>query len=616
MQHRGMLQKNNRILAVVYGVLMAVALCLWAWCVFCLPGHSYTLQNGEVDLTGYRRFDHRMIYLDGEWEYFPDVLLISEGVENPEPAGMVKMPVRYGGGGLETTKTGKASFRVMLKNVPEKTLLMQSIPGYLGNYTIYVNGKAYVDNTQVISPNYYDYVMFRGGREVELVLELPEQVVGVDCMPILSDNDLQFHNFFLVRLICFVIIGFLSFGYIVLPITYNVWHQEELRTYALIGMLTLLAFVLETVWFYGLLDTVQKVITPLALRYLRLITETLLHYMVFHFFRMVYCREWAKWMDWVVNGLYLLCAITAAAMLSMELPLAEAERVLDVSVIVGLVATEAMAFQSVLRQGGHAMIASIGTLVLSLGLWIKRECSYVEVVLPLQMVLPICVFISLVCWSLLIASSRRRDIAALEKALDVEQTMAKTQAAFLASQIQPHFLYNTMTSIQELCYTNPPQAADLVVRFSNYLRQNIDFMDYKDKIAFTDELGHIDNYIELQRARFGVSIHFVRQIEFERFMLPPLTVQPLVENAVTHGIRKGNGRGTVFLRSYRVGEEIVVEVEDNGAGFDVNAVHSRSLENIRKRVEGAMAGKLEIDSRPGEGTRVRLRLPYAKAVIV
>ena len=115
--------------------------------------------------------------------------------------------------------------------------------------------------------------------------------------------------------------------------------------------------------------------------------------------------------------------------------------------------------------------------------------------------------------------------------LTLEKEASRIQTAMLSSQIQPHFLYNTLTTIQEMCYTDPEQAADLIVHFSRYLRTNIDFMDYTDLIPFEKELEHIENYLYIQNTRFGNALVFEKDITVTEFQIPPLSVQPLIENA-------------------------------------------------------------------------------------
>ena len=182
----------------------------------------------------------------------------------------------------------------------------------------------------------------------------------------------------------------------------------------------------------------------------------------------------------------------------------------------------------------------------------------------------------------------------------------------LSSQIQPHFLYNTLTTIQEMCYTDPEQAADLIVLFSRYLRTNIDFMDYTDLIPFEKELEHIENYLYIQNTRFGNALVFEKDITVTEFQIPPLSVQPLIENAIKYGIRKNGNHGTIRLETKQTAEGICILVKNSGPGFDEQKINPHhSIQNIRSRMDYLLHGTLIIHSQEGvEGTVMELLLPY------
>ena len=611
--------RENKMFTIALGLLILIMAGLLAFGMFYMPKSDFKVEKAHLDLTGYQRFDWRMIYLEGEWEYYPDQLLCTEEIADAVPAGYISMPTDFLTAGLPLPQTGAASFRLMLENIPRGTLMMFSIPGYLGEYTIYLDGDPFYEATaQVMSPNYYQYavVRSRGASEpVELVLEMDQpNFAGIDCMPILSDTDLQFNNFFVVRLVFFVLFGLMLAAFVIIPVTYRVHKQAELRIYACIGFGSLLLFLLEAVWFSGFLDTVQRVVSLQVIQYISMFLATALCYGIYCFIRTVHQIRIFRLQDAAVRILYSACMAAAFALAVLGYPVLYSETALTLCVVPGLCLTAALMLVSVRRHGLRAFLPAVGFLALATGMLFKGICPYAKSMLACQMVFPMGLVVNLICWSLLITENRKRDIAALEKALTTEKNLARTQAAFLASQIQPHFLYNTLTTIQELCYSDPELAADTVLHFASYLRQNIDFMDYKDKVPFEQERKHIDNYIQIQRARFEDAVNFVLEINTVDFMLPPLTVQPLIENAVSHGVRKDRGHGTVRLVTRREEDNILIIVEDDGVGFDVANARVRSLENIRSRIETIMHGSMEIDSRPGAGTRVTLHFPYEEAV--
>ena len=183
----------------------------------------------------------------------------------------------------------------------------------------------------------------------------------------------------------------------------------------------------------------------------------------------------------------------------------------------------------------------------------------------------------------------------------------------MMSQIQPHFLFNTLATVQALCYTDPDMAAKTLEKFGMYLRQNIDSLDKPDLIPFERELEHTQVYAEIERVRFP-SIEIQYDIEDTDFYLPALTIQPLVENAIRHGVRiREHGLIEVEVKKRRYGHSIVIR--DNGKGFDVDAPQSpdRShigMNNVRDRIESMCRGQMDVKSKVGEGTTITIRLPY------
>ena len=193
----------------------------------------------------------------------------------------------------------------------------------------------------------------------------------------------------------------------------------------------------------------------------------------------------------------------------------------------------------------------------------------------------------------------------------------KLKVRLMLSQIQPHFLYNSLGTIQALCRSQPEKAEQAVGEFAQFLRHNIRSIETDRPILFHQELVHTQNYLALQKLRFGDDLNIVYDLGCETFSLPTLTLQPLVENAVTHGIRQTeSGRGTVAIRTREMEDHYEVSVVDDGVGFDSSAAATGSgshiaLENIRARLARVSGGSLRIVSAPGMGTTATILIPKA-----
>ena len=190
---------------------------------------------------------------------------------------------------------------------------------------------------------------------------------------------------------------------------------------------------------------------------------------------------------------------------------------------------------------------------------------------------------------------------------------AQQRIQIMISQIQPHFLYNTLSTIQAMCATEPEKAPRIVEQFSRYLRQNMDSLSDANLISIEKEIEHTRIYAEIEMAMFP-NIH----VEFEAmdadFKLPALTIQPLVENAIRHGVRICE-EGMVTVTTRRVPEGHEIAIRDNGVGFDVSKAKADGghigIANVRERLEKLCGGTLDIESTVGEGTRVMIRIPDA-----
>ncbi len=195
----------------------------------------------------------------------------------------------------------------------------------------------------------------------------------------------------------------------------------------------------------------------------------------------------------------------------------------------------------------------------------------------------------------------------------LELAVMQNQVSVMLSQIQPHFLYNSLSTIQILCQMDPTLAQEAMGHFIQYLRANMDSLNQKGSIPFEKELNHVKNYLYIEKLRFGRKLEVVYELEREAFTCPSLCLQTMVENAVKHGVCNKKGGGTVWIRSYETSQGICVEVEDNGVGFDPGQVPQDGqshigIINTRRRVK-EVGGSLEIQSKIGEGTKVRILLP-------
>ncbi len=191
---------------------------------------------------------------------------------------------------------------------------------------------------------------------------------------------------------------------------------------------------------------------------------------------------------------------------------------------------------------------------------------------------------------------------------------AKAELTALRAQIKPHFLFNALNAIMSLTRTDPDKARNLLQELSIVLRSG--FKDNEPFIPIEDEVRFIDAYLNIEKARFPDKLNVEMDIEASlTFKLPPLILQPLIENAVKHGIQKKQGPGVIKLEIKRVGDEITFLIADDGVGMPENLEEKPSgigLSNVRERLMSIYMSELMITSKPNEGTQIRFSIPYQR----
>ena len=195
--------------------------------------------------------------------------------------------------------------------------------------------------------------------------------------------------------------------------------------------------------------------------------------------------------------------------------------------------------------------------------------------------------------------------------LEQEKRLNKQQQDIMMSQIQPHFIFNSLTAIAQLCEKQPRVARDATISFAEFLRANIDTLKNPEPIPFSRELENIENYLMLEKIRFGDQLDIRYDIQEDTFQVPSLSIQPLVENAIKHGIRQS---GMVEIRTRELEDAYEVVIQDNGIGYDGTTVpddgrNHIGVENIRSRLKDLVQATLTFEIPKEGGTIARVYIP-------
>ena len=201
-------------------------------------------------------------------------------------------------------------------------------------------------------------------------------------------------------------------------------------------------------------------------------------------------------------------------------------------------------------------------------------------------------------------------------ASELEARLAKTHLQLLRMQLQPHFLFNTLNTVAELVHTDPDTADQMITRLGRLLRLSLDHAGHQ-VVPLRQEINFLRMYVEIEQVRFADRLQIVWDLAADTLdaAVPTLLWHPVLENAIRHGVTPLAGRGRIVIASHRNGEDLVLEIRDNGKGLPAGGIPREGvgLRNIRERVDQlyGSGARFTLEPAMGGGTIATLRLPYA-----
>lgn len=256
----------------------------------------------------------------------------------------------------------------------------------------------------------------------------------------------------------------------------------------------------------------------------------------------------------------------------------------------------------------------------------KTFISFLVAILPMTVALFLLLFIdafplidtcivlaSLAMCSIMLSDQTEQDLRHQREIARQQLEIANQRASIMVLQMRPHFIYNTMTSIYCLCNQDPQQARQVVMDFTTYLRKNFTAIASAAPIPFSSELEHTRAYLAVEQAQYEDSLLVDYDTPHTWFRVPPLTLQPIVENAIKHGRDPYAGPFHISIRTRKTDSGSVIVVVDNGRGFNAadDGEPHIALKNIQQRLEIMCGGQLTIAPGEGGGTVVTVTIPDA-----
>ncbi len=623
-------------------VLFVITLMITVLTAIALPVISYInpsfLYNHKVtnfvaDIKDYSLDNGDNVSFAGEWEFYWGKHIVSDNLTDAEPDLYVDVPstwTDYEINGKKLSNGGIASYRINAKNINTNQPVLVSVQNLPGKCQVFIDGVSVFSNRSVpwsrtrekeIVETYASPVVLNDASGThEIVVEVEcELTSGLTTMPVLSTyNEYQNNEmgaialrYTLIGIVVFFAIAVIGLGVVHKNLDEQIWlillcfvfifrmlisNEGYMVSHSLFGdinyeiMMSLIfvsTYIIKLCMMMHLVSVLSLKISNATLTFISLLF-LICAFVPYFIYDYIYIADSYMGLQFVA---YLF----------------------DIYMIYKLSGT-------VVKKRKFAVLYLVFYCITAVAIVIDNLYLYGYVAGSVSSLMPIafCGFIALVVFVHIMDTfsfyTRAQQTAELEKELgDLNMTL-------MLSQIQPHFLYNALNTIKYLTKKDPKSAESAIVKFSSYLRANMDSLTQKEPIPISKELEHVKNYIDIELLRFGNRLNVEYDVQSENFKVPPLTIQPIVENAIKHGVNQKPEGGTVKLKTYDDKDSYYICVEDDGVGFDVNEKKDdgRShvgFKNIKKRLKVMLNAETTVSSTIGVGTTVTIVIPKKEKII-
>ena len=569
-----------------------------------------TVKDCVLNVEGYDFASRKLNYqLGGEWEFYYNKWILTDG-EECSPDGIIKLPARWNDE-LGISNKGYASYKITVRGFKGGEKITLTLTNYMGAYRSFINGNLCTTCGKMSKTAKGVYANGRGenitsytvkeGEEIELVMELAyNDFGGLYAVPWLcgSDNAIYGRQSFMSFSID-AIMGCMFYCCLI-SIVYNIAVNRKNNTF------NFMLFLLATFLNYLTCDDAALRFSNFGIRidyriyactcFISILLMTLSFlfqlkregfykmkygYAVFPFivcFLAVFPLHATIWQVVPVSiaGLYGLYFVYKVAF--SDKPLSQKIIYLMTGLLMyGIFVTELSDGMGLIVYGTEATVSYI-LLALSA---VELFANFIGV--------------------------KQIQLKA-EAAQRTEAELDAIKEKSLRAQIKPHFIFNTLTCIQQLYHEDAEQGEKALLDFSGILRSNVDSENQKF-VPFERELDYVQQYVRLANMSKGTNIALYYDVNYTDFELPVLTLQPFVENAVKHGGIGQLEEGYVQLSSEESGGTVTVKIADNGCGFVPEKVGSRShgIKNCVQRLKSMLGAKVSINSVIGKGTIVEIK---------
>ena len=619
---------KNRIVAFVALLLTFVAGTGLPFFSGLLPEYinEVNFSGAKADVEKYDLSSGDRVYLTGEWEFYWDKHIASEKTKEVEPDAFVQVPASwttYEINGKKLPNGGKASYRVELKNVQSFDPIVVSVPSVSGKCEVFINGKSVYSNRNIPGTQYSTIIESyaipfepddSGVADYEIIVEMTcSNSSGLTAVPTLSTYE-EFHmremgtlaqRYFYIGIVVFIAIAALLLGVLNKNIGGQFWLFVLCFSFAFRMLVTNEGYVVS----HGLFGDVDYEVMTL---FVYVSTYIIKLSMMMHLNNDLKINIKQSMLVFI-SALFLICAFVPYVIYdyvyiaTSYMWLQSVTYILDILIIYKI-------SQKVVDHKRFSMLYLVVYCITSAGIVIDNFNMNGYISQNVTNIMPITCVLFIASVVLMHFGNTVEAFKEAHRAAELEKELSDMNMTLMLSQIQPHFMYNALNTIKYLTKKDPKSAESAIVKFSNYLRANMDSLTQKEPIPFKKEMEHVENYISIERLRFGDRLNVEYDIACDNFSIPPLTIQPIAENAIKHGINQRVDGGTLKISSYQEDKFILIKIEDDGIGFDVGEVKKdgRShigMNNIKSRLKEMLNADVIVESVINKGTTVTIKIP-------
>lgn len=577
--------------------------------------------NGKGDFSN-AKSDYTL-YLTGEWEYYDGVHIISNREHKDYVITEIPAPIVEPITSLSKANGFTASYKTTIKNLSYENAIIY-VPHFAGTYRVFVNGIMVTQSGTYIDQEAYanldlisTAVNFEPQNTYEIVIEATcNMMPSLYMTPVISDIDYtmtyskiaQTFRSFLTGIVLFC--GLFIFSY------------SAKRSFILSSKW--LPVLCACVAIRMMISTEGYSVFSFLFPYLDYESITLIICVSTFIIKLVALLFYSETLDLKINKnvIAVFCFVfLALSLVAGILPyiifspyyyiiIQAATIPLDIIILSNIC-------NCVVRKLPYAKLYLIGYITLSIGILV--DCFYTNGIINFMssQFMPICFTIFIITFVVIYFEKISRIFNTALKTAEVERELEIANTSLMISQIQPHFLYNALNTIKYLIKRDPKSAEKAVISFSRYLRGNMESITQKSPIPFTEELEHTKNYCDIELLRFGDKLNIIYDTPVTSFSLPALSVQPIVENAIKHGVTKKTDGGTVTVTTSEDEHNYIIKIQDDGVGFDVqnpdlkpSEAHAHiGVKNVRERLMNMVNAEFIIESQIDVGTCVTIKIP-------